>query len=577
MKKTILPSLKVQFIVIVLSIISVFVFVNLMTGKLISNLLFEKNLQYSKTISQKLIRELEFTDERIEATSSAMQFNIDLQKYFIQDMNLDNIKKIEKDISVIKLFYKDIFDIALIDNNINSIYLQKDVVHKYLMRVKDKEKLKCLGFYNYNYLDKDITTLLFNSKIYGTDLNDTNGKILGNIIISINIDSILNNFDAKNVNGISFILFDKYNNYYPINCSNEEIKHIVNKVKNSMDKNIIIDEKNVIIKEIINDMDLCVVSNIDKRYIKRDVNYILLILAVICIIFIIIICFCFLYIYINTIKPIRSIGDYLKTIISGNYKKLKEKVIAHGNKEIVELADDLNNMIDEIDNLTHQLFETSNNLYQSELEKKKAEISYLRSQINPHFLYNTLETIKGIAMTNNIQEISIIAQCLGDIFRYSIKGSNEVLLKEEIKMIKAYINIQTFKFGNKNTVFYNIDSDTLNMQIPKMIMQPIVENAFIHAIEKNTSNTTLYIATKIEKKDLVIIIQDDGIGIESNKLNSIIDSLNLEDKDNSNHVGLSNVHKRTKMIYGDKYGVSIESAIEEGTKISILLPIIRKN
>lgn len=577
MKKRILPSLKLQFTVLVLSIIIVFIFLNIITGKLISNLLFEKNLQYSRTISQKLVRELEYTNKRMVAASSTLQYESILQKYFKEELDFDTITKVEKSISVLKLYYDDIFDIALIDDEyINSIYLERETLNEIVKRAEDDRRLKCVGLYEQNYMDKNITTIAFDNKVFGMDMGDAYGEYFGDIIISVDVDTILKNFEARTVQGISFVILDKYNKFYPINCTKEVGKNIINKIDGNTTKtDMLTDDKSIIIVEEIKDMDLYIVSNIDKKYTKKDVGYIQLIISIICIIFIIIVCFAFMVIYKNTVKPIHSIGDYLKTIISGNYKKLKEKVIVNGNKEIVELADDLNDMIDEINTLTHKLVNTSNNLYQAEIEKKRAEISYLRSQINPHFLYNTLETMKGIAMSNNIVEISTMAQCLGDIFRYSIKGSSEVTLEEEVKMIKAYIDIQMFKFGNKGTVFYNINNETLNIIIPKMIMQPLVENAFVHAIEKNTDDTTLYIGTKIDEHNLIIIIQDDGVGIESSQLDGIIANLDSEN-DDSSHVGISNVHRRIRMIYGNEYGVKIESEHGEGTKISIMLPINRK-
>ncbi|WP_113674211.1 sensor histidine kinase [Vallitalea guaymasensis] len=577
MKKRILPSLKLQFTVLVLSIIIVFIFLNIITGKLISNLLFEKNLQYSRTISQKLVRELEYTNKRMVAASSTLQYESILQKYFKEELDFDTITKVEKSISVLKLYYDDIFDIALIDDEyINSIYLERETLNEIVKRAENDRRLKCVGLYEQNYMDKNITTIAFDNKVFGMDMGDTYGEYFGDIIISVDVDTILKNFEARTVQGISFVILDKYNKFYPINCTKEVGKNIITKIDGNTTKtDMLTDDKSIIIVEEIKDMDLYIVSNIDKKYTKKDVGYIQLIISIICIIFIIIVCFAFMVIYKNTVKPIHSIGDYLKTIISGNYKKLKEKVIVNGNKEIVELADDLNDMIDEINTLTHKLVNTSNNLYQAEIEKKRAEISYLRSQINPHFLYNTLETMKGIAMSNNIVEISTMAQCLGDIFRYSIKGSSEVTLEEEVKMIKAYIDIQMFKFGNKGTVFYNINNETLNIIIPKMIMQPLVENAFVHAIEKNTDDTTLYIGTKIDEHNLIIIIQDDGVGIEPSQLDGIIANLDSEN-DDSSHVGISNVHRRIRMIYGNEYGVKIESEHGEGTKISIMLPINRK-
>lgn len=573
MGKKILPSLKVQFTVIVFVIMIVFIILNIITGNLISNLVSKKNIQYSTAISQKLVRELNYTYKQIDAASNILQFESRLQKYFQEDMDIETIENVEKQISDIKLFYNDIFDIALVGKKyVNSICLQKDTLNEIIAQEKDNTKFKCAGLYVHNYFDNDITTLAFNCKVFDMGIGDNYGERLGDIVISVNVDTLFDNFKQQ-AEGISFVIFDEQGKYYPINCSQEQGKDIIDTIGNFHDTQYRIeDDKNIIVIEPIKNMNLYVVSSIDKSFSRKDITYILSILIIIYSLFIILLCIVFTIIYKNTIKPIRVIGDYLKTIKSGNYKKLKERVVVGGNKEVVELADDLNNMTEEINQLTHKLINTTEYLYEVEIEKKRAEISYLRSQINPHFLYNALETIKGIAMSNDLPQISSMAQCLGDIFRYCIKGSSEVILAEELKMIKAYIDIQKIKFCNKVNIFYNINDDTLNALMPKMILQPIVENAFVHAIEKNTDCTILYIGTKVEDKSLIITIQDDGIGIDRDVLDRIIDSLDSDNNFSSNHVGIANVHKRIKMIYGKEYGVKIDSTDGEGTKIDLILP-----
>jgi two-component system sensor histidine kinase YesM len=214
------------------------------------------------------------------------------------------------------------------------------------------------------------------------------------------------------------------------------------------------------------------------------------------------------------------------------------------------------------------------------LETKRSELAHLRSQINPHFLYNTLESIKGIAAEENVPRIMTITTALGNMFRYSIKGSDMVPLNDEIKIIESYVMIQKIRFEERFDVTYEFDRKIIDWLIPKMLLQPLVENAIYHGLEKITSPGHLYIGGTIgESGHMILWVKDDGYGMDGDKLERIRNMLDDENgskaangAENKSSIGLENVNQRIKLMYGKDYGVSIESSRGKGTRVEIRIP-----
>jgi sensor histidine kinase YesM len=219
----------------------------------------------------------------------------------------------------------------------------------------------------------------------------------------------------------------------------------------------------------------------------------------------------------------------------------------------------------------------------AQLLKKQAEIDALQSQINPHFLYNALECIRGQALVHGVHEIDMMASSLAKLFRYSISNKNEfVNLSEELNKIDSYLTIQNIRFDNKFQIMKQVDSDTLDLKIPKLIVQPIVENAIKHGLEPKVSKGLLIIIAYRTKNRLIIVIQDDGLGISKSnliQLNEILAGDKASDNLIKNHndrtsVGICNVQNRIKLLFGNEYGIAITSAEGGGTTVSYSLPII---
>lgn len=243
-----------------------------------------------------------------------------------------------------------------------------------------------------------------------------------------------------------------------------------------------------------------------------------------------------------------------------------------GSDEIAVLDQQFNRMLGKLD----QLIKTS---YVQKLENKEAQLKNLQLQINPHFLYNTLETISSIAAVKQVFVVCDICGKLGEIFRYSLgKDYGErVPLEQEMKHIKNYMFIQEIRHGNRLQVFYNIDVDAAHVYIPRFILQPIVENAISHGLGNLTSVGTLEISA-FEKNDrLYIQIEDDGEGMDQEKVAEIVRFINTEKPvEGKKNIGIRNVNQRIKLACGEQYGIIIESTPYQGSRFTIQLPIMRE-
>ena len=228
-------------------------------------------------------------------------------------------------------------------------------------------------------------------------------------------------------------------------------------------------------------------------------------------------------------------------------------------------------MLSDIDSLNRKIFETATDLYEMKVQKQEAELSWLRSQIDPHFLYNTLEVFRKKALEKNAPEIAQMAVDMGNIFRYSIKGEALVPLRDEISMIKAYMRIQKTRFDGKIDVFYFLPNDTLDVPVMKMLLQPVVENAVFHGLEPKDGKGSLYIGARIEGEDLILTVKDDGIGIEAGKLEELEKVLE-EGRKLGGHIGIINTQMRIRLQYGKQYGIRLESREGDGTTVTIAVP-----
>lgn len=212
--------------------------------------------------------------------------------------------------------------------------------------------------------------------------------------------------------------------------------------------------------------------------------------------------------------------------------------------------------------------------YQSGKEIKNAELKALQAQINPHFLYNTLDLINWKAIDNDVPEIALIAHSLAKFYKLSLnKGREIVSIEDEIDHIKNYVQIQNMRFDNRINLVINIDPFIRQYRILKIILQPIVENSILHGIleNRNKQEGVINISSHLVNNTLVLIVEDNGIGMTMEKAQEILTTDSIAD---THGYGVQNVNQRIKLYYGQQYGLSYWSSPGEGTKVEITIPVI---
>lgn len=302
-----------------------------------------------------------------------------------------------------------------------------------------------------------------------------------------------------------------------------------------------------------------------------------------------------LFAFLNPItNSLKQLTDIMKKISDGKQRALHERIPISFNtlscKEVNSIAISFNEMLDEIERLNRTIFDTYTKMFQLELYNNKREISYLRNQINPHFLYNTLTLISGLASMNESEKIIDISLALSQISRYSIKSSDLVSLKQELDITKSYLMIQMTRFEDRFHVEFDITDEVYDALIPSMIIQPLIENAVKHGFEKRLTKGHLTIGGRRKKKDntLVLWIYDTGVGMSENKLNELKQMLKYspnyqrdiinEDTIQEDYLlektglGLRNINSRIHLYYGEPYKLHIDSEENVGTNIQIKIP-----
>ena len=269
-------------------------------------------------------------------------------------------------------------------------------------------------------------------------------------------------------------------------------------------------------------------------------------------------------------RPIRELSEEMKTITLNEYSG---STLESREDEIGILQDSFNHMISRNKELIAQQ-------YQAKLEKRNAQLRALQAQINPHFMYNTLQVIGGMALEKDAPEVYSVTLALSDILRYSLNFSKEmVCLEEEVEYLKSYVMIQNERFGGKVQLKLELEPDTRKCLIPKLILQPLAENSFEHGLLNKAGDWLLTVESHITPEgDLLICIKDNGIGFDSERLAQIREKIELDTVkalNSGSHIGLANVHARIKLRSAKEgHGVSIDSSPETGTTVSVRMPAL---
>lgn len=468
-----------------------------------------------------------------------------------------------------------------------TVYVDNDTIlgNTEILRVSDKVRnedwykkaVSNSGKIAWRYTTDEFTGREYLSLI--RSIKDNNGALVGVLVININ-PSILNDLISTEPDN-NMILLDgeviSLKNSYQIdrkqllkyNTQSNEINVLKTKF-NDKDSYLILNSFKIekTLENNFKVVTILPIAQITDQTNKVIINSIIAITATIILAIIMII-----YFSKNISNRIDLLRREMHRVVNGDFYIMTK---IDGNDEIGQLYDDLNIMVESINKLINEVYLGEIQKEQLKLRQKEAEFKMLANQINPHFLYNTLETIRMKAFCNGDKEIADIVKKLGKIMRRNLEVSGkEVTLKSELEIIEGYLQIQSMRFEGMVSFEMNIEDniDTESYKILPLLLQPVVENAFIHGLEEKRNKGTIIINIFIKEKLLIVEICDDGVGIKLERLQEINKKLDCFEENNGKSIGLMNVNQRIKMYYGGEYGMKIESEFGKGTIVTLFLPI----
>lgn len=382
---------------------------------------------------------------------------------------------------------------------------------------------------------------------------DTNGfhELLSRFNLSLNSHLMILMADGE-------VVFDSSGQYYK---QKYPYLHLIDKTRTAIR---IDNEKNVINKLVSQKTGLLIVSISPEKNVLALANRMritIYLLSVICII----VCILLMVISSNFLsKRIKIIIHAMKLMRNGN---LSVRIPNRHDQEdeIGQIAVNLNRM-------SEHLSEHIEKSYISELKQKNAELTALQAQINPHFLYNTLEAIRMKAVSTGDKETGQMIYILAEMFRSSIKSDTVISVEDEIRQCEQYLQLFKIRYGDSFTYCINVEDSVRSCGFIKHLLQPILENYIVHGFSPRARNNRITLIGTRQGDNLIFTVEDNGRGIPAHKLVEIQEQLAKPNFTRGKSIGLANVHERVKIIFGKDYGLTLYSETNKATKAVITIP-----
>jgi two-component system sensor histidine kinase YesM len=463
------------------------------------------------------------------------------------------------------------------DSNIKSVILRN---YARIWEISDEAKGKADWFFD----SKD--GMVQNAYLVRMIYNRDNYKPLGILAVQINLgflDSVLQGLESEVMQNTTII--NKYNDIilYKNKSALENYKPLIKDIPYTKDS--FVDNKNKIFVAYtsLTEQQKGVVTYTEPQWrivtytplsrLYTDVEELRNNIILLCLASIFILSLVSIFMSVDMIRPINQLVKAMEKMninnISNSYIKIDRE------DELGFLHKTFNTMAKEIDHLVTWI-------YKEQITRKEAEIKALQSQINPHFLFNTLESINWMAQLNNVPEISDTVTDLSTLLEASIGRDDRLIpIEEEFMYIDKYINLLKRRFEDKITLNKEVDPQVLYVKIPRLLIQPLIENAVYHGVENSRGKGIITLTAGIQDDLIVIEVIDNGSGISNEDLIRLNKSLemdngtyfkSLSEKKNKS-IGIDNVNRRIKLFYGENFGIKIESRINIYTKVTVSLPL----
>ncbi|MEK5163255.1 histidine kinase [Paenibacillus sp. FSL R5-0527] len=321
------------------------------------------------------------------------------------------------------------------------------------------------------------------------------------------------------------------------------------------------DDKKVAFYYTIEEPDWKLVQIIPEKSfstLRRTINLILLIAILLCLFFGVL--FSFVQ-HKYLLKPLQLLRREMMKLKSGNFN--------------IALTIDSKDEIGEISNgflrMVHQLKETINDVYVGRIKQREAEIKALEAQINPHFLYNTLDSIHWLALKQKNYDVSEQIEALAELFKHVLnKGEPFVTIRQEVDFLENYMLIQKRKYGQRIKLRIHVDPALMNYKMPKLVLQPLVENAIVHGLEQVIDGGIIEVSATRAEQGIRFIVIDNGLGTDETKIHQMM----TQEGETKNVFALKNIDDRIKISYGPEYGLHFTSKHGGGTRVEVYIPLI---
>jgi two-component system sensor histidine kinase YesM len=263
------------------------------------------------------------------------------------------------------------------------------------------------------------------------------------------------------------------------------------------------------------------------------------------------------------VRPIEELRQVTNEVAHGDFRA---RARFQGPAEIAELSGSINDMTVHLEAFVQKIKE-------DERKMRHAELRLLQEQINPHFLYNTLDTIVWLIESDSADEAVDMVVSLSQFFRLVLShGAENISIRDEEWHIRSYLKIQQARYHDILDYEIDIDPELYPYQIQKLTLQPLVENALYHGIKYKRAKGKITITGRLQGRRIFLVVEDNGVGMEPEKLSKLRREIEQPCKDTEGGFGLANVNERIRIYFGDYYGMQIDSALGEGTRVTVVIP-----
>lgn len=580
-----IPIKKKIFLVLYIQILIPLIFIGYFCFKTSENIIVEKSISYSNELLSMVELRLQDTINNLSKMTQDLGNDEDIYSALIYDDNsyINRLQEYEVRSGIINAFKKivpsrpEISAACVVTNTFKVVEYDRSRV---------ESNIKSVVFQNYSAMDeiadeaRGSTVWYFDSKgnayLIKNVLSTDDYQPIGLLVVQIDKQAfkdalggseseLLKNLTILSPENSVIYCRDKeaYLKY------NDTIQQTLNGVGDGVNNK----DKIFIAAKTLSDLRWTIVTYIPLKQLHADVEGLRTNMLIVCLTAILLLTFVSFFVSFDMIKPINQLVNAMKGM---NIDKISNSYIEiDRNDELGFLQKTFNTMTKEMDHLV-------NWIYREQITRKEAEIKALQSQINPHFLFNTLESINWMAQLNNVPEISDTVSDLSTLLDISIGRDDRLItIEEEFIYIDKYISLLKRRFEDKLTLNKEVDPQVLYVKIPRLLIQPLIENAVYHGVENNRGKGIITLVANIKDNLITIEVIDNGNGIPTEELVKLNEGLNMDNntyfkslstkKDKS--IGIENVNRRIKLFYGEKYGLKIESRVNIYTKVSVTLPV----